>query len=81
MVNAHCQLEDDDLEGSNIGDSPSESKLEPAQRSRDKVLWRAGLLSTSDKEGDDEGDEENPGEDEQGSPARVSSHPIIPQDG
>ena len=29
MVNTHGQLEDDDLEGSNIGDTPSESELEP----------------------------------------------------
>ena len=80
MVNVYNQLEDDDLEGSNIGDTPSESELEPAQRSRDEVLRRAGLLS-SDEEGDDEGDEENPGEDEQVSPTRVSIHPSIPQVG
>ena len=38
MVNVYSQLEDDDLEGSNIGDSPSESELEPGQRTREEVL-------------------------------------------
>ena len=71
MVNTHGQLEDDHLEGSGVGDSPSESELDPAQRSREDILQRAGLVITSDEEGDDEGDEENPGEDEQGSPCTL----------
>ena len=81
MVNAYSQLEDDDLEGSGAGDSPLESELDPAQRSREDILQRAGLVITSDEEGDGDEDEENPHEDEQGSPSRVPDHSNIPRNG
>ena len=38
MVNEFGQLEEGDLEGSQVGDGASESELEPTQRSREKTL-------------------------------------------
>ena len=77
MVNSYGQLEDEDLEGSNLGDEyPSEDDLPPGQGDREAALRRTGLVTTSEEEGDDgEGDdEEEQGDDEQRSPPRAPSH-------
>ena len=72
MVNSRGKLEEDDLLGSQFGDSHSEFELTPGQRERNKVLSRTGLLTTSEEEGNSE--EENPNQDEPGSPQGLSGH-------
>ena len=77
MVNSHSQLEDDDLEGSHLGDDyPSEDDLPPGQGDREVALQKTGLVTTSDED-DDSGDgdgDDNQGVDEQRSPPRAPSH-------
>ena len=72
MVNSNGQLEEDDLMGSQIGDSLSEFDLPPGQREREDALQRASLLTTSDEE-ENSGDK-TPDEDEQHSPPGGSGH-------
>ena len=70
MVNEFGQLEDSDLEGSQVGDGASESELDPAQGSRDRTLRDAGLETSSDDDEEGEGDEG----DERDSPPRLSGY-------
>ena len=57
------------MDGSQVGDIPSESELELAQRSKE-ALGEAGLETSSNDDLEDEG----PEEDEQGSPQGTSGH-------
>ena len=70
MVNEFSQLEEGDLEGSQVGDIASESELELAQRSKEKTLGDAGLQTSSDDDEEEEGAEE----DEHDSPPGPSGH-------